>query len=391
MKIESFQMFPLLRSVILEEALPQRGREGLLLEDSSHLRSLLREAKRHDLAHLLAEGLLLNRLADAQDPAFSGAQQEQFLAVFRYEKLNYALGEVSRLLEEEQIPFLPLKGSVLRQYYPKPWMRTSCDIDILVQEVDLDRAAALLCERLSYENRGKDAHDVSLFSPDGQHLELHYDLVEEGRAKSARKILGSVWEMAVPKDGCRYHMEMPDELFYFYHVAHMAKHFELGGCGIRPLLDLWILDRRAPQNRTAQDALLRRGGLLTFADAARKLSRVWFEGEEHSTLSKEMESFILRGGVYGTTENRVEVQQQKTGGKWKYAMQKIFLPYRKLKYHYPILEKHPWLTPVMEVRRWCKLLFGGQARRGMRELQYNRNVTGDKALATARLLDDLGL
>ena len=29
---------------------------------------------------------------------------------------------------------------------------------------------------------------------------------------------------------------MLDELFYFYHIAHMVKHFENGGCGIRPVV-----------------------------------------------------------------------------------------------------------------------------------------------------------
>ena len=42
--------------------------------------------------------------------------------------------------EKAQIPFLPLKGSVIRKYYPEAWMRTSCDIDILVHDEDVGRA-----------------------------------------------------------------------------------------------------------------------------------------------------------------------------------------------------------------------------------------------------------
>ncbi|MBO4954226.1 MAG: nucleotidyltransferase family protein, partial [Clostridia bacterium] len=36
------------------------------------------------------------------------------------------------------IDFMPLKGAVIRQYYPEPWMRTSCDIDIHVKKDRLE-------------------------------------------------------------------------------------------------------------------------------------------------------------------------------------------------------------------------------------------------------------
>lgn len=29
---------------------------------------------------------------------------------------------------------------------------------------------------------------------------------------------------------------MKEEMFYFYHIAHLAKHFEVGGCGIRQII-----------------------------------------------------------------------------------------------------------------------------------------------------------
>lgn len=47
------------------------------------------------------------------------------IAIYRYEKINYELNRLRSALNEAQIPFIPLEGSVLRQYYPEPWMRTS--------------------------------------------------------------------------------------------------------------------------------------------------------------------------------------------------------------------------------------------------------------------------
>jgi hypothetical protein len=184
---------------------------------------------------------------------------------------------------------------------------------------------------------------------------------------------------------------MPDEMFYFYHIAHMAKHFEGGGCGIRPLIDLWILDNLDSADHHRRDELLARGDLLKFANSARKLSRVWFGGEEHDPVSLQMQDFILTGGVYGSSQNRIAVQQQKKGGRVKYALSKIFLPYDVIKFHYPVLQKHRCLTPLMQVRRWCKLIFCGHLKRSAKELQYNNSITDTEAKNIQNFLHNIGL
>ena len=68
-------------------------------------------------------------------------------------------------------------------------------------------------------------------------------------------------------ENSKFRYEMTDEFFYFYHIAHMAKHFENGGCGIRPFVDLVVLDRMDSENFSKRDELLKSGGLLQFARA----------------------------------------------------------------------------------------------------------------------------
>ncbi len=87
------------------------------------------------------------------------------------------------------------------------------------------------------------------------------------------------------------------------------------------------------------------------------LANVWFGNFEHTQISKELENYILRGGVYGSAENLVAVHQAQKGGKIKYAISKIWLPYETIKFYYPVLKKHKWLLPICQVRRWFKLLF----------------------------------
>lgn len=343
----------------------------------------------HDLAHLV--GQAASKLGLPQSDALETCKKRAMQAFLRYTQQSYEYAQTCKTLEEGQIPFVPLKGSVLRKYYPEPWLRTSCDMDILVRPEDLERAAALLQQTLGYQYRGRSPHDLLLDSPLGVHLELHFSVMEDFVSQSAEAILSGIWEDAKPVENSVYQREISDALFYYYHMAHMAKHFVNGGCGIRTFLDVWILNHRMTCDKQAREVLLERGALLTFARAAEKLSRIWFSGEAPDPLSVHMQRYIFDGGAYGSLQNRVSVNQVKQGGRLKYALSKIFLPYDILKHYYPILQTHRLLKPVYQVVRWCRLLFCGGVKRSIRELQVNTAVSQEAQMTADKLLKYLEL
>lgn len=348
---------------------------------------LYKLSKSHDLAHLVGDALIKNNLiGDGEIKA--KFQNQMMLAVYRYEKINYELGRLRKVLNEAKIPFIPLKGSVLRKYYPEPWMRTSCDIDVLVHESDLERAVSALTSAAGYKADSKGSHDVGMFSDSGVHVELHYSLIEDKIVGSVADILQSAWKNASQvSDTSEYAFE--DDVFYFYHIAHMAKHFVNGGCGIRPFLDIWVLNHRVSFDREKRDALLAKGGLFTFAEQAEALSEAWFGNGEHTDITRRMQDYLLRGGAYGTTANRVSVQQIRKGGKLRYAFSRIWLPYDVLKFHYPSLEGKRWLLPIFEVRRWFKLIFCGGFQRSVNELKLNSSTTSEVQTETKEMLHQL--
>lgn len=379
-------MFALLNSAVCDKLLTN---DEKILYDTETISQIARIAKQHDVIHLLALGLKNNNLLNENNKYL---ETEIFMAVYRYEKLNYELNRLCAAFEEAKISFIPLKGSVMRKYYPEPWMRTSCDIDVLVHTKDLENTISYLVETLEYRYECKNYHDVSMFSQSGIHIELHYALIEEGRVNDATyEVLKTVWDRAHKHDEYDYWLEMSDEMFYFYHIAHMAEHFENGGCGIRPFLDIWVLNHRIDFDREKRDKLLSDGGLSVFAKQAELLSEVWFGNSGHTEITKQMETYILCGGVYGTNENRIAVQQTKKGGKLRYALSKIFISYDVIKFHYPIIQKHKLLTPIMEVRRWGKLIFCGHLKRTTKELKFNNNVSKKTAFETQELLKNIGL
>ena len=378
-------MFALLRSAVCGDLLSS---EEISLYSPDILPKITLLAQKHDVIHLIVFALKKNGLFDEGN---KNLESKILLAVYRLEKLNYELTKLCAALEQAEIPFIPLKGSVLRQYYPEPWMRTSCDIDVLVHEEDLQRVVSYLSDNLGYRRESQNSHDISMFSQGGVHIEVHFDLVEDGKVNSATAVLKKIWNVAVKHDMCNCQYEIPDEMFYFYHIAHMAKHFESGGCGIRPFLDIWVLTHRVPHDRDKREMLLADGGLSAFAKHAEHLSDVWFGIGTHDDTTRRLEQFIVRGGVYGTQDNRISIQQVRLGGKQGYLRSRVWLSYEKMKRHYPSLDGKPALLPLYEVYRWGRLLFCGGVERSVNELRVSSGISEERSEAARLLLSELGL
>lgn len=359
---------------------------------SDSLEAVYKLAAQHDLVHIAGQALgnlgLLG--SDELSKKFKTAAVQAYAKHMRME-MEY--GRICQTLETAQIPFIPLKGAVIRGFYPEPWLRNSCDIDILVKPETLDAAVAALQETLNYTNKGRGDHDVSLFSASGVHLELHFDMMEDWyAANNSKTVLSRIWEDVAPREPGSYHHCMSDEMLYFYHIAHMAKHFQAGGCGIRTFLDVWVLNHRVPHDAQKREQLLREGGLYKFAQAAQKVSQVWFDQEQPDALAQQMSDYILRAGAFGNQENRAAVGQAKAGGKLRYILShRIFVPYEALKAEYPILKAHKWLTPMYQVVRWVRMLFAGKLKRAWNEWNTNVATTKADSASVAGLLRQLDI
>ena len=352
-------------------------------------KSLFRLASRHDLTHIVGSVIGKNNLLPKGNVR-TYYEKAAFSALYRYQRIATDLDLLCRIFEEAAIPFMPLKGSVIRAHYPEPWMRTSCDIDVLVHEEHLPAAESLLLAK-GFRKDEDGSHDISFFSPQGTHIELHFRLIEDYIAVGIDLPLADPWAYATPVEVGAYRYMMTDAMFYYYHIAHMAKHYLHGGCGIRPFIDLYFLSHGYAFDKDARTALLAMGGLEAFASAAEKLTAVWLLEDTPDAVCEKMEQFLLSGGVYGSKENRITVGQVKRGGKLRYALSRIFLPYEILKVQYPVLQKHKWLLPVCEVRRLGKLIFLGGLRRSKEELRMNQSVSKEAKEETARHLGELGL
>ena len=354
------------------------------------LKALYALSKHHDMAHIVSaelarQGLLKN------DEVGAKFKKQQMIAVLRYERINYELSEICRILEEAGIDHIPLKGSVIRDYYPEPWMRTSADIDMLVHREDLEKARDLIRDALGYETDEVELeHDVSMFSPSGVHLELHFATMEEYCAVNAKAVLERIWEHAYLKDGCNHRYLISDDLFYFYHIAHMAKHFEYGGVGVRFYLDMWLLER-LEHDREKRERLLKEGGLLTFERVAAELCGVWFGDGEHNKKTLRMQTHVIQNGIYGTGEGKTAWNQIQKGGKIQNLLSLVFLPYDQMIYRYPLVKKYKILFPLYQVRRWFSTIFRGRTKNAVNMVKSNYEVARTKTGSIEEMLKELEL
>lgn len=378
-------LFALLRSAISGSKLTEEERNDF---SDELIPGLIKVASKHDIAHLLVSGLKLNGLVSKGD---MGVERSLLKAIYRCEHLKHEYENLCSTLERAQIPFLPLKGSIIRDYYPEAWMRTSCDIDVLVREEDLERAMAVLVEGHGYTYQKEGSHEIVFFSQNNVVIELHHDLIEEGRVNASSDVLKHVWDVVTLREGFAYWYEMPNELFYFYHIAHMAKHFMSGGCGIKPFMDLWVLEGKMTLDTQAFGQLLQKGQLMDFYSVVKQTVSVWFGDAAHNNVTANVEKFVLDGGTYGTVSNASVIAAATGESRLATFLKWVFISRENLEKLYPELEQRPNRFVYYQVKRWFRI-FNKSKREKIKNLAAARNsVTDGDIKSASELLNRLGL
>lgn len=381
-------MFTLIRSEICGSSVSEDLPSNLTKEKYKELLIL---SHKHDLSHIVASAL--SRIGFLSDDEVSQAfRQELMKSVYRDAQCGYAINLTEGLLEEANIPHIVLKGSVIRYVYPQSWMRTSCDIDILIHKSDIESIENVLCSNKYVRLDDSSTHDYNFMSPNKVHIEIHHTLTQDGELCLTDELLKSVWDdYAIPETGCKNRYCMTPELFVIYHLAHMGRHLLHGGCGVRPFIDLWLINKQYSIDSSKLNAMLTRSNLSALYDTSTELSKVWLEDNKHDEITEQLEKYILCGGVYGTATNAAKVKAASGIGKVRSFFNLMFLPKENLEVLFPDLKKYPILYPFYQIKRWFRY-FDKNKRNKVKHLTEQRNmVTTGETNETAVLLNQLGL
>ena len=303
-------------------------------------------AKAHDLSHILLPYFKSGGLNTGNEDLAKKIKSSYNMAVFRDVKREYVKNETFDIFNNAGIKFVPLKGAVISQLYPQSWMRTSCDIDILVKEDEIEKALDVLSANGFETNRERSYHDVSLYK-DGTHIELHYNICEN--LPRIDPVLVKVWENCSQFDKCEYR-ESP-EFLVFHHIAHMCYHFVFGGCGIKPFIDLYLLKTKVDYSESGLKKLLEQSDLVKFYDKVCELMNVWFADAEHNSVTLKMEAYILDGGVFGNIDNNSIMMSAMRDSKTKNFFAIVFPSYETMCNTYPVLRQHKLLLVFYYIKR----------------------------------------
>ncbi|MBQ9915284.1 MAG: nucleotidyltransferase family protein, partial [Clostridia bacterium] len=348
-------------------------------------------SQKHDMSHIVASAV--KKLgAFCENEVSAAFDTTLMMSAYRDGQRDYAINLTSSVLEDAGIPYILLKGSELRYYYPETWMRTSCDIDVLIHNEDTEAAEQVLCAAGFRRMQDSSTHDYNYMSPNEFHVEIHFTLSQEDKLPLVNALLESVWEKyTVLAEGKMNQYRMTPELFMIYHLAHMGRHLISGGCGVRPFVDLWLLNRRMSFDEGKLNILLKETNLAELYAVSTKLSEVWMEDKEHSDITEMLEEYILCGGVYGTLANAAKMKSATGTSATKSLYNMIFLPRQNLEILYPNLKKYPFLFFFYQVKRWFNVFHKKKRDRAKNITKAYQTLSGDEVDAAKILLNGLGL
>ena len=362
MTASEIQFIQLAGSVVCGKALP----DDFAVSDSGALYKL---ANAHDMANLIGYALSQGTVSISDEEYRKKFLEKHYNAIRRVAILEAETESIRNALEQSEIDFILLKGAVIRPLYPAAFMRVSGDIDVLVRSQDLRRAEAALQEQLGFSVTSEGAHHDHVTSPSGYHVDLHFILTE--RVCPAKAILDTVWDHCTPFPGKTHEFVMEDAFFYLFHMYHASSHFRFGGCGIRPVLDTWILTHRTNFEASERRSLLEAAALGPFAKAIEALAEAWFSDALLSEDLNPVSQYILSGGLYGGRQRIAAVQAQR-GSRKAYILRRLFPPRQSLKTAYPVLRRIPVLLPFCWGHRLIKALSAGKTGKAKNELERSK-------------------
>lgn len=276
--------------------------------------------------------------------------------------------EIFRYFEEQGIWYMPLKGSVLKDLYPKMGMRQMADNDILFDGAFRKSLRDYMKSRgykaVDYDNSNHDIYE----KPPVYNFELHVSLFGEYNYPEWAGYYQDI-KLRLQKDEenrCGYHFA--DEDFYVYLLVHGYKHYVYSGTGIRFLSDIYVYlrEKQSSLNWDYIHKELQTLRIAEFEAQTRLLAEKLFGNAEQWVLAAEEQAvltYLMGAGTYGTTENRVDRQlealQQGDGPvtawtKIRYTWRRLFPDREFMKLYSSFCRKHPWSIPFMRIYRLIK-------------------------------------
>jgi len=298
-------------------------------------------------------------------------------------------------MEQEGLCYCFMKGINLVDYYPLPGMRFMADNDILygdielqgqvfdrkgkndkekeINELNAQKKLIHLMENKGYtcvSKRGK----VDVFEKKPiYNFEMHRSLFTA--EKYNYEYYKNPWRKTKQRSSYEFYMAHEDE--YLYLLAHTFKHFDVSGCGIRCIIDLYVFLKQFNDvlNWSYIDQELIKMNLVQFHNDLKTLSLKCFKESQLDKENQKLLMYLIKSGTYGNADIFYERRYAKIDDKndilkkVKYIYRRLFLSKEECKDTYPFLYRHMYLMPFFAIYRiGCSLILRPQ--RIKREIKF---------------------
>lgn len=312
--------------------------------DRMDLAGLYQVAQRHMLKAVVAYALAV---AGVRNPAFLWAKER---AVRIAAMMDADQAKILEKLESAGIWYMPLKGAVLKDYYPAYGIREMYDRDILIDEERAGDVRDIMQELgFSVEEYDEESHGCCR-KPPVSIFEMHRRLMGPMSGKKIYSYYLDVKKLLQKDAGNDFGYHLKKEDFYVFLVVHEYKHFCNEGTGLRPLLDTYVYLKNTDLDMKYVEAEVKKLGIESYEQMNRSLAMHLFGSGTLTDEEKARLDYVLSFGTYGREENFARNLLEKEGKKG-YFLSRLTLPYARMLEIYPVLKKLPVLYPFCWTHR----------------------------------------
>ncbi len=316
--------------------------------DRMDLSCVFAVAQAHSLTAIAAYAL---ESAGIYDKDFEEAKARSIRKVLLH---DIERADVFSEFEKAGIWYLPLKGIILKDYYPKIGMRQITDNDILIDSTrQSDIREIMLKCGFRVQSYDKSKHDVYLKDP-VCNFQMHITLFEADGKSPLYNYFKDIDKRILKDPDSKFGRHFTDEDFYLYIKSHEYKHFSSGGTGLRNLVDtyLYLKSFNDKLDWSFLDAEFEKLQFADYEKNSRELSLDLFDGKKLSDPEKKLLDYYIFSGTFGNLENSI----RNTGSKSRYVLERLFVPAESMEKRYPVFYRHRFFLPFLPFYRvFCGL------------------------------------
>lgn len=325
---------------------------------------------------------------------------QKFISAYRDElilegNIEFETEKLLKLLHNNGINVIPLKGYIIKNDYPVPSMRTMSDVDILYKIQDKEKLIETFVKS-GYKLNSDALGEMDFTKPPFYHYEVHSCFVKNN--DGYYDYFSKIWDRAISTENSNV-SRMSANDFYIYMIHHIAHHIENGGAGLRMIMDVYVYINKH-KSELSEKYLRSEFDKIDLNDFRVKIENIgqnWFSSDNPDVLSP-CADFILKCPTFGLVKNAIVfnmLKEESRSGKKKSPLLRLagrLIPsYYQICHKFSIANKCKILYPFLIPAYWFSRIFSDKNVNVSSARYYMKSTDSDDAKKMVKIAEEFGL